>query len=49
VSFFSSHSAAPMAGIMAISCAIGFVVLLAGRRNIVHKIEVGPTVASTGH
>jgi MFS transporter, DHA1 family, multidrug resistance protein len=49
VSFFSSHSAAPMAGIMAISCIVGFLVLLAGRRHIVHKMEVGPSMGSAGH
>jgi DHA1 family bicyclomycin/chloramphenicol resistance-like MFS transporter len=49
VSFFSSHSAAPMTGIMAISSAVGLGVLLAGRRYIVHKIDVGPAIGSAAH
>jgi DHA1 family bicyclomycin/chloramphenicol resistance-like MFS transporter len=48
VSIFSSHSATPMAAIMAVSSAIGLLVLLIGRRNIVDKVEAGATVA-VGH
>jgi DHA1 family bicyclomycin/chloramphenicol resistance-like MFS transporter len=48
VSIFSSHSATPMAAIMAVSSAIGLLVLLIGRRNIVDKVEADATVA-VGH
>lgn len=48
VSIFSSHSATPMAAIMAVSSAIGLLVLLIGRRNIVDKVKADATVA-VGH
>ncbi|HTE02336.1 MAG TPA: multidrug effflux MFS transporter [Mucilaginibacter sp.] len=45
VSVFHSKSAMPMVAIMAVSSAIGLVVLLIGRRNIVHKVEVDASAA----
>ena len=45
VSLFASRSAIPMAAIMAVSSAIGLLILLMGRRNIVHKIDKTPVSA----
>ncbi|MDB5151315.1 MAG: multidrug effflux transporter [Mucilaginibacter sp.] len=49
VSIFSSHSAMPMAAIMAVSSAIALCVLLIGRRNIVQRVEVDSSVRVGGH
>ena len=49
ISIFSSRSAAPMAAIMAVSSVVALLVLLIGRRNIVHEVEADPSVAVTGH
>lgn len=40
ISIFNSKSAAPMAAIMAISSSIALIVLLIGRRKIVHQVQV---------
>ncbi|MGZ3750830.1 MAG: multidrug effflux MFS transporter [Mucilaginibacter sp.] len=46
ISIFSSHSATPLAGIMAVSSVIAFVVLLIGRKNIVDQVAADPSVAA---
>jgi MFS transporter, DHA1 family, multidrug resistance protein len=38
VSFFNNHSAIPMASIMALSSALGLIVLVVGRKNIVQIV-----------
>jgi DHA1 family bicyclomycin/chloramphenicol resistance-like MFS transporter len=40
ISFFNSHSAVPMAGIMEVSSLIALVILIAGRKKIAHKVEI---------
>lgn len=49
VSVFSSHSATPMAAIMAGSSAIALIVLLVGRRNVVHAVHAGPSAEVSAH
>jgi DHA1 family bicyclomycin/chloramphenicol resistance-like MFS transporter len=49
ISIFTSHSAVPLAAIMAGTAAIGLCVLLIGRRNIVNKVEADPSVAVGAH
>jgi len=50
ISLFSSHSAMPMAFIMAISAVIALSVLLIGRKNIIEQIEADPLIAAgAGH
>ncbi|MGZ3813231.1 MAG: multidrug effflux MFS transporter [Mucilaginibacter sp.] len=46
ISIFSSHSATPLAGIMAVSSVIAFVVLLIGRKNIVDQVAADPSVTA---
>lgn len=48
VGMFSSHSAVPIAAIMAGSSSIALVVLFAGRRNIVNEVEADVTMP-VGH
>ena len=49
VSVFSSHSATPMAAIMAGSSAIALIVLLVGRRNIIDAVHADPAAAVSAH
>lgn len=49
VSISSSWSAAPMAAIMAGSSAIALIVLIVGRRNIVHAVHGDPSAAVAAH
>ncbi|HEY9004135.1 MAG TPA: multidrug effflux MFS transporter [Mucilaginibacter sp.] len=49
VGVFSSKSATPMAAIMAVSSAIALIVLLVGRRNIVHAVHADPSAAVSAH
>jgi DHA1 family bicyclomycin/chloramphenicol resistance-like MFS transporter len=48
ISVFNSHSAMPMAAIMAISSIIALSVLLIGRRNIVQQVEADKSIAAVG-
>jgi DHA1 family bicyclomycin/chloramphenicol resistance-like MFS transporter len=47
ISLFTSHSAMPMALIMAVSASIALATLLIGRRNITEQVEVDPSMAAT--
>jgi MFS transporter, DHA1 family, multidrug resistance protein len=49
ISVFTSHSAMPMAAIMAVSSIVALCVLLIGRRNIVQPIEADTSVAVGAH
>jgi DHA1 family bicyclomycin/chloramphenicol resistance-like MFS transporter len=49
ISVFNSHSAMPMAAIMAVSSIIALGVLLIGRRNIVQQVEADTSVAVGAH
>jgi DHA1 family bicyclomycin/chloramphenicol resistance-like MFS transporter len=49
ISVFNSHSAMPMAAIMAVSSIIALCVLLIGRRNIVQQVEADTSVAVGAH
>lgn len=49
VSVFSSHSATPMAAIMAGSSAIALIVLSVGRRTIVNAVHAEPSAAVSAH
>jgi DHA1 family bicyclomycin/chloramphenicol resistance-like MFS transporter len=49
ISVFNTHSAAPLAAIMAISSIIALGVLLIGRRNIAQPVEADISVAVGAH
>ncbi len=49
ISFFDSQSTLPMAGTMAISSSIALIILLIGRRLIVHKVEASSAQAIVAH
>jgi DHA1 family bicyclomycin/chloramphenicol resistance-like MFS transporter len=49
VSVFISHSATPMASIMAGSSAVALMVFFVGRRNIVHAVYADPSAAVSAH
>jgi len=49
ISLFSSHSAMPMAIIMAASASLALMILLIGRRNIIEQVEADPSMAVAGH
>ncbi len=49
ISVFTSHSAMPMAAIMAVSSIIALSVLLIGRRNIVQQVEADTSVVVGAH
>ena len=49
ISLFSSHSAMPMAAIMAVSAVIALAVLLIGRRNIADPVVASTSGVVVGH
>jgi DHA1 family bicyclomycin/chloramphenicol resistance-like MFS transporter len=49
ISIFTSHSTMPIAAIMAGSSLLALLVMLIGRRNIVHQVEADPTAIIAGH
>ncbi|MES2808490.1 MAG: multidrug effflux MFS transporter [Bacteroidota bacterium] len=48
ISIFDSHSSVPMSAIMASTALVGLMILLIGRKHIVHKVEVSGSVV-VGH
>jgi DHA1 family bicyclomycin/chloramphenicol resistance-like MFS transporter len=49
VSMFDSRSSVPMSAIMGSTAVIGLLILLIGRKQIVHKVEVSDTAGIVAH